>query len=93
MIARGSLPKLQQAHLHDEDSQHDENVRDNVPEVHGVPLEGGMGSVCERQRKELKRVERTVDVPIMMPCGSSKSTEVDGHLIQHTHLLCDSQDS
>ena len=37
-IARGSLPKLQQAHLHDEDSQHDESVRGDVPEAHGVPL-------------------------------------------------------
>ena len=33
-IAHGSLPKLQQAHLRDEDSQHDENVRGNVPEAH-----------------------------------------------------------
>ena len=28
------------AHLHDEDSQHDENARDNLPEAHGVPLDG-----------------------------------------------------
>ena len=42
---RGSLPRLQQAHLHDEDTQHDEDVRDNVPEAHGVPLKGGVGSV------------------------------------------------
>ena len=39
-IARGSLPKLQQAHLYDEDNQHNENIRDNVAEAHGVPLEG-----------------------------------------------------
>ena len=40
MIARGSLPKLQQAHLYDEDNQHDKNARDNVFEAHGVSLEG-----------------------------------------------------
>ena len=48
-IAHGNLPKLQQGHLHDEDSQYDENARDNVPEAHRVPLEGDM---CEH--KELK---------------------------------------
>ena len=36
------VPKLQQVHLHDEDSQHDKNTRENVPEGHGVPLEGGL---------------------------------------------------
>ena len=46
-IARGRLPKLQQAHLHDEDSQHDENARVNVPEAHGVSLEG-VDSHCVR---------------------------------------------
>ena len=30
MIARGSLPKLQQEHLYDEGNQHDKNARDNV---------------------------------------------------------------
>ena len=39
MIERGRLPKLQQAHLHDEDST-TKNVRDNVPEAHKVPLKG-----------------------------------------------------
>ena len=39
--------ETQQAHLHDEDSQHDENARDNVPEAHGVSLEG-VDSHCVR---------------------------------------------
>ena len=47
-IEYGRLPKLQQAHLHDEDSRHDENTRDNVPETHEMPFEG------DGQRKELK---------------------------------------
>ena len=59
---RRSLLQLRQAHLHDEDGQHDKNARDNVPEAHGVPLEWAV-TVCERQRKgfqrKYKRVERT----------------------------------
>ena len=43
-IAHGNLPKLQQAHPHDEDGQHDENARDNVLEEHRVPLEGACAS-------------------------------------------------
>ena len=63
---RGSLPRLQQAHLHDEDSQHDENARDNVPEAHGVPLEGEW-AVCERQHP--------LNVPIVMPEHSDGLSE------------------
>ena len=40
MIEHGRLLKLQQVHLHGEVNQHDKNVRDNMPEAHGVPLEG-----------------------------------------------------
>ena len=39
MIARGSLPKLQQVHLYDEGNQQDKNARDNVFEAHRVSLE------------------------------------------------------
>ena len=40
MIARGSLPKLQQVHLYDEGDQQDKSARDNVLEAHRVSLEG-----------------------------------------------------
>ena len=54
-IVRGSLPKLQQAHLYDEDSQHDENIRDNVGEAHGMPLEGS--EQCVRAKAKRAQVE------------------------------------
>ena len=54
-IARRSLPKLQQAHLYDEDSQHDENVRDNVGKAHGMPLEGS--GQCVRATAKRAQVE------------------------------------
>ena len=76
-----SLLKLRQAHLHDEDGQHNKNTRDNVAEAHGMPLECTV-TVCEQQCKrshqEYNGVEHT-DV-IMIPKhagGSSKSTDTD----------------
>ena len=80
-IVHRSLPKLWQAHLHDEDGQHNKNTRDNIPEAHRMPLESAV-TVCERQCKgsqqKYNRVERT-DV-IMIPehaGGSSESRDTE----------------
>ena len=70
-IARGSLLKFQQARLHDEDSQHDENARDNVPEAYSVPLEVE-GTVCasgsvKSSGEGTVESNTPLDVLIMMP--------------------------
>ena len=63
--------KLQQEHLHDEDSQHDENARDNVPEAHGVPLEGERAACASSSVKSSSggtaESNAPLDVPIVMP--------------------------
>ena len=76
-----SLLKLQQAHLHDEDGQHNKNTRDNVPEAHGMPLEWAV-TVCEQQCKrsqqEYNKVEHTDVIMIFEHAGgSSKSTDTN----------------
>ena len=53
---------IQQAHLYNEDSQHDKNIGDNVAEAHEVPREDW--AVCASDSvKNLRynRVERTVE--------------------------------
>ena len=66
------------------DSQHDENARDNVPEAHGVPLEGEWAACASESVKSLS--EGTVEsnaplnVRIMIPehaDGSSESRDTE----------------
>ena len=56
----GTLPKLHQAHLRDEDSQHDKNARDNVLEAHGGPIEGAHASDDIKNSSGYSRVECTI---------------------------------
>ena len=76
-IVHRSLPKLWQAHLHDEDGQHNKNTRDNVPEAHRMPLKWAV-TVCEQQRKgsqrEYNQVECTNAIMIPKHVGSSSKS-------------------
>ena len=54
----GGQPRSQQAQLHCTDVQRDENANDDVPNAHGVPLEGEQANVCERPSGRLKWVHK-----------------------------------
>ena len=77
--------KLQQEHLHDEDSQHDENARDNVPEAHGMQFEGEWAASASDSVKSSSggtaESNALLDVPIVMsehtPDGSRESKDTE----------------
>ena len=58
-------------HLHNKDSQHDENVRDNIPEAHGLPLEGEWAACASDSAKSSSgstvELSAPLDVPTVMP--------------------------
>ena len=81
-IAYRRLPKLQQEHLHDEDSQHDESARNSVPETHGVPLEGEWAACASDSVKSSSKGTAESNAPLYVPIvmpehadGSRESTD------------------
>ena len=76
--------KLQQEHLNDEDSQHNENARDNVPEAHGMQFEGEWAASASDSVKSSSggtaKSNAPLDVPIVMPehvDGSRESKDTE----------------
>ena len=75
MIAYGRLLKLQQEHLHDEDSQHDESSRDSIPETHGVPLKGEWAACASDSVKSSSKGTAESNAPLYVPIVMPKHTD------------------
>ena len=66
-----------EVHLHDEDGQHNESARDNVPEAHGVPLECASGSVLARNSSGDRNESNALpDASIVIPEHADSSSEL-----------------